>query len=611
MNFYGNTGKILEINLTSQKTSITTPKEELYRKFVGGSGLAAAILFERLSADLDPLSPENPLGFFAGPLVGTKAPNCGRHVVCAKSPATNIWGEANSGGKFGAYMKFLGYDAIIITGKATKPIYITIIDDKIEFHDAKDLWGKGSFEVGDILQEKHGHISSYATIGQAGENLSTVAALMNDGDRAAGRTGLGAVMGSKNLKAIALRSSTRDVLVAQPEAFKELITRMRKNIKENSVARTMFGTAAYVSGGMKWGDVPVKYWYKGFMENSESIDGARMKETILVKRYHCYSCIIGCGRIVKIDEGKYAVPQTAGPEYETLAGFGTNLLVDDLEGISKANYLCNVFGLDTISASMIIALVFHLNEQKKIPEEDLEGIDATWGNIDAAIKLLELMASKKGIGKIMAQGADAVAVHYGVPEEAHTVNGLELPYHDPRAFFSMAAVYATSSRGACHNNGDGYKMGLGVSVPEIGLSCSNRFDDVEAGSLAVKVQDFRAVYNAMIMCHFAMPPFIDTVKAVELATGWDITIEEIMKVGTRITNLKRLLNKKLGLTKENDKLPKVMSYKLKDGGTEGKLPDLAVQLKEYYKVREWDPTTGFPSANCLKELQLEQFDTNT
>ena len=385
---------------------------------------------------------------------------------------------------------------------------------------------------------------------------------------------------------------------------------MRKNIRENSVARTMFGTAAYTSGGMKWGDVPVKYWYKGYMENTEAIDGAKMKETILVKRYHCYSCIIGCGRIVKIDEGKYAIPQTAGCEYETLAGFGTNLLVDNLEGISKANYLCNVYGLDTISASQIIALIYHLNELGKIPKDDLKGIDAIWGNIDAAIELLELMAFGNGIGEIMAQGADAVAKYYGVPDEAHTVNGLELPYHDPRAFFSMAAVYATSSRGACHNNGDGYKMGLGVSVPEIGLVCKDRFDDIEAGSLAVKVQDFRAVYNAMIMCHFAMPPFTDTVKAVGLATGWDISIEEIMKVGTRITNIKRLLNRKLGLTKDNDQLPKVISFKLEEGGSEGNIPDLSVQLEEYYKTRDWDLETGFPTKKCLKDLELEQYNYN-
>ncbi len=611
MDYFGNTGKILEINLTTEKTSILNPKEELYHQYIGGSGLAAAILFERLTKELDPLSPNNPIGFFNGPLVGTKAPNCGRHVVCAKSPATNIWGESNSGGKFGAFMKFLGYDGMIFSGKSSQPTYVTIFDGTIEFLDASELWGKGSFEVGDVLKEKHGKISSYATIGIAGENQSTIAALMNDGDRAAGRTGMGAVMGSKNLKAIALRSSTRDVGIAHLVEFKALISKMRKNIRENSVGRTMFGTAAYVSGGMKWGDVPVKYWHQGFMENTEAIDGSRMKETILIKRYHCYSCIIGCGRIVKIDEGKYAIPQTAGPEFETLAGFGTNLLVDNLEGIAYANYLCNVYGLDTISASQIIALVFRLNEMSKIPKADLEGISAIWGNIDAAIKLLKLMAIGKGIGKLMVKGADAVAAHYGVPDEAHTVNGLELPYHDPRAFFSMAAVYATSSRGACHNNGDGYKMGLGVSVSEINLECKDRFDDVEAGSLAVKVQDFRAVYNALIMCHFALPPFKDTTKAVELATGWPITIDEIMKAGSRITNLKRLLNKKLGLTRENDRLPKVISFKLKEGGTKGNTPNLAIQLKEYYRVRDWDQATGFPTSECIKSLNLEKYRTKT
>ncbi|MFW9924315.1 MAG: aldehyde ferredoxin oxidoreductase family protein, partial [Candidatus Thorarchaeota archaeon] len=375
MDIFGNTGKILEINLNTRENSILQLSDDIYRKYIGGSGIAAYVLFDRLTKELDPFSPENPLGFFVGPLVGTKIPNCGRHVVCAKSPATNIWGEANSGGKFGAFLKFLGYDGLIISGKCAKPTYLTLINDKIEFHDAKDLWGKGSFEVGEYLEEKHGKISSYAAIGVAGEKLVKYAALMNDGDRAAGRTGMGAVMGSKNLKAIALYSDTRNVPIAQSEELNELASKMRKNIKENSVARTLFGTAAYTSGGMKWGDVPVKYWYKGYMENTEAIDGARMKETILVKRYHCYSCIIGCGRIVKIDEGKYAIPQTAGSEYETLAGFGTNLLVDNLEGICKANYLCNVYGLDTISTSMVIAQTFHLNELGKIPKKDLNGIN--------------------------------------------------------------------------------------------------------------------------------------------------------------------------------------------------------------------------------------------
>lgn len=239
-----------------------------------------------------------------------------------------------------------------------------------------------------------------------------------------------------------------------------------------------------------------------------------------------------------------------------------------------------------------------------ITKQDLHDIDAKWGNIDAVIELLTKMAKREGIGSLLAEGADAIASKYNIPEEAHTVNGLELPYHDPRAFFSMAAVYATSSRGACHNNGDGYKMSLGVNVPEIDLKCDDRFDDVEAVRLAVKVQDYRATYNAFIMCHFALPPYKDTIKALQLATGWDYSIDEVMKAGERITNIKRLLNKKMGLTKSNDRLPKIMSYKLKEGGTEGKIPNLDVQLKEYYKVRNWDPKTGFPTEACLEKLNL-------
>ncbi|HUU77992.1 MAG TPA: aldehyde ferredoxin oxidoreductase family protein [candidate division Zixibacteria bacterium] len=604
MSFFGNTGKILEVDLTKEKISILNPDQEIYHEFLGGSGLAARLFFHKLTKELDPLSPENPLGFFAGPLVGTKTPNCGRHVVCAKSPLTNIWGEANSGGKFGAYMKFLGFDGIIFSGKAKNPTSLMIFDKDIELIDAFYLWGKNVFDVEKELQQRFGKISSFATIGEAGENLVKIASVMNDGDRAAGRTGMGAVMGSKNLKAIILRSKTRDVQVAKPDELKILGGEMRKNIYDNTVARRLFGTAAYVSGGMKWGDVAVKYWYKGTMDNVEAIDGERMKETILVKRYHCYSCVIGCGRIVKIDEGKYAIPQTAGAEYETLAGFGTNLLINDLKGISYANYLCNHYGLDTISASQIIALTFHLHEKGIITKKELDDVEAIWGNIDAVNELLTKIARREGIGNLLAEGADAVANHYNIPEEAHTVNGLELPYHDPRAFFSMASVYATSSRGACHNNGDGYKMCLGVTVPEIDLKCEDRFDDIEAGRMAVKVQDFRAVYNALIMCHFAMPPFKDTIKALELATGWEYSIEDVMKVGERITNLKRMLNKQMGLTKANDKLPKIVYHRLTEGGTEGKIPNLEVQLKEYYKVRNWDTTTGFPTESWLKTLNL-------
>jgi aldehyde:ferredoxin oxidoreductase len=269
-----------------------------------------------------------------------------------------------------------------------------------------------------------------------------------------------------------------------------------------------------------------------------------------------------------------------------------------------ANYMCNNYGVDTISAGMIIGLVYRLFEKGIITKKDLGDIEAKWGDIDAALELLTKLAKREGIGDLMAEGSDILAAHYNMPDEAHTVNGLELPFHDPRAFFSMAAVYATSSRGACHNNGDGYKMGLGVSIPEIGLKGEDRFDDIEAGQLAVKVQDFRAVYNALIMCHFALPPFKDTVHALELATGWDYSIEDIMKVGERITNTKRLLNMKMGLTRKNDRLPKIMSIKLSEGGAKDKIPNLELQLREYYKLRNWDKKTAVPSKELLEELGI-------
>ncbi|MBD3189714.1 MAG: aldehyde ferredoxin oxidoreductase [Candidatus Heimdallarchaeota archaeon] len=606
MTIKGNTGIILEIDLTTSNIKEVEIKSEHYRKYLGGSGLAAKLFYPLLSKDLDPLSPENPLGFFTGPLVGTRAPNCGRHVVCAKSPATGIWGESNSGGKFGSYLKFLGFDALIFKGKAKKPTILKIFDEEIELQEASDLWGKNVYAFEKAISDRFDKISSFACIGQAGENLVKVASVMNDGDRAAGRTGMGAVMGSKKLKGILLRSSTRKVPVAKEEEMKELASKTRKYLRENTEARRLFGTPAYVSGGMKWGDVPVKYWYQGEMENPEAIDGQRMRDTILVKNYYCYGCAIGCGRVVEISEGKYKLPRTGGPEYETLASFGTNLLVDDLKGISYANYLCNDFGMDTISTGMIIGLVYTLYEDGIISKKELEGIEPVWGNIDPAIELIKRIGKREGLGDLLAEGIDVIADHYNVPEKAHTVNGLELPFHDPRAFFSMAAVYATSSRGACHNDGDGYKMGLGVTVPEINLECKDRFDNQEAGRLAAQVQDFRAVYNGLIMCHFAMPPFTSTIELLKLATGWDYTIAEVITAGERINNLKRLLNKKMGLTKENDRLPKIMEIPLKEGGTEGHTPDLETQLEEYYKTRKWDPETGFPTKELLEELEISE-----
>jgi aldehyde:ferredoxin oxidoreductase len=603
----GNTGKILKINLSKGEFSILSPSEKDYQLFLGGSGLAAKIFFEILSEELDPLSPENPLGFFVGPLVGTRAPNCGRHVVCAKSPLTNIWGEANSGGKFGTFLKFLGYDGLIVLGKATDPVYIYLSDNKKEILSADKLWGKDSFETGDFLQQKHQKMKTYTCIGQAGENLVKISSVMNDGDRAAGRTGLGAVMGSKNLKAIALAPANRNVQIAKEEEFNQLAKTARKTIRDQSKSRRKYGTASYVSGGMKYGDVPIKYWYKGTMEGTEEFDGKKMVETILIKRYHCYGCVIGCGRIIKIDEGKYLLPETGGPEYETLAGFGTNLMVKDLEGISYANYLCNAYGIDTISTSQLISFVYHCYEKGIITPEKLGGIVPEWGKIGPAIDIIEKLVTRQGVGDLLAEGLANVADELEIPEEAHTVNRMALPYHDPRAFFPMATVYATSSRGACHNNGDAYKACLGLDVPEVGYRGQDRFDDRIAGKLAVDSQDYRAVYNGLIMCHFAAPKFPTLVGLLSTATGWDYTIESLLMAGERITNLKRLLNKKLGLTKANDTVPKIVTTPLKEGGTEGKVPQLEIQLEEYYNKRQWDTETGFPLKEKIKDLELEEF----
>jgi len=603
----GYTGKTLLVDLTRSKVVVESSSEEFARTFIGGSGYACRFALDHLDSAIDPLGPENLLIFAAGPLVGTSAPNSGRHVVCARSPLTRLWGESYSGGVFGAKMKFAGFDAIVVKGRAAEPTYILAKDGKGELKPAKHLTGEDTKATQKLVKEElHDQAASVSCIGKAGENLVKYAAIVNDWNRAAGRTGMGAVMGSKNLKAIAV-SGISKVSVAEPEEFMKACISASKFLRESSgtEAFRVAGTACGATYFNEIGNMPNQYFTKGTFEGADKIDGVEMKQTILTGTSTCYGCPIRCGRVITVKEGKYAVGTTDGPEYETMCGFGPNLSCTSLEGISLANELCNRYGIDTISCSVTIGLAYLLYEKGVLTKKDTDGLALEWGAIDPAIELVKMIAEKRGIGALLAEGTREVGRKFGVEDEAANVKGLEVPFHDPRAISGMAVSYATSPRGACHNYSTIYLVEIGQIVPELGIVSLDRLSNDGKAELAFNSENYRAVYNSMLMCQFANPPVQDVADMLSHCIGQKLSPQDLLKVGERILMAKRVMNLRLGATVQDDRLPKHLLKPLPDGPAAGNVPDLDRQLREYYSLRGWDPKTGHPNAEKLHALGLE------
>jgi aldehyde:ferredoxin oxidoreductase len=603
----GNTGKTLLVDLSRDKIIIEPTNEEFAATYIGGSGYACRLALDHLTVSTEPLGPENVLIFATGPLVGTAAPNMGRHVVCARSPLTRLWGESNSGGLFGAKMKFAGFDVIIVKGRAAKPTYISVKDGKAELRNAGQLMGEDTQSTQTLIKEElHDRTASVSCIGKGGENLVKYAAIMNDWNRAAGRTGLGAVMGSKNLKAIAV-SGQEKVTVAQPEEFMKVSSSAFKFIKESGLGESFraCGTAGGIMYMNVFGELPSKYFTGGSFDEADKIDGTEMNQTILTGTSACFGCPIRCGRVITISGGKYAIGKTDGPELETLAGFGSNLMCTSMEGISYANELCNRFGIDTISCSVTIGLAYYLYEKGVLTKKDTGGLALEWGEIDPAIELVKMIAERRGLGDLLAEGTREVAKKFGAEEEAMHAKGLEIPYHDLRAVSGLAVSYAVSPRGACHNFSVLYLVEMGQILPELGLVSVDRMSDDGKAELAFNSENFRAVYSAMQMCMFANPPVEDIVSMLSLCTGQKLAPQDLLKIGERIIMAKRVMNLRLGLTPKDDTLPMHALKPLAEGPTGGKVPDLSRQLKEYYALRGWDPITGHPSEKRLQELGIE------
>jgi len=602
----GYVGKLLVVDLTSGRIANEPLNRDYARDFIGGSGLAARYLFDYLRADTDPLGPDNTLVVMAGPLTGTKAPSCGRFVVAARSPLTGIWGEANCGADFGPEMRFAGYDGLIVTGQAARPVYLWVHDGQAELRDATGLWGQDTYATQRLIAQDVGDARAKSLcIGQGGENLVRYAAALTTHGRAAGRSGLGAVMGSKNLKAIAVRGHGTIPLFAEAE-YNALARETWRYIKDDvlSAMYMAVGTAGSIDYLNVLGDVPARYFTLGQFDGVDKISGTTMAETMLTGTSTCFACPIRCGREVQIE----GLPENKGPEYETIAALGSQLLINDLAAVVYLGYLCDAYGLDTISCGNTIAFACYLFDQSLIGPKDTGGLELRWGDSDVAATLIAQIARRQGFGAILAEGSKRVGEHYGVPELAVQVHGQEPGMHDPRAFSGMALVYVTSPRGACHNKSDFWLVETGGAIEALGIVSPGRFESAGKGPLVARHQCWRSVGDSLVMCEFANASMAQVIGLLRAATGYDVTVDNVLTYGERILTLKRLLNLRLGYSAANEKLPQLLAQPLAEGGTEGHVPDLATMRREYYAYLDWDPVTGQPSPGKLAELGLSQVD---
>ena len=619
---FGYAGKILNVELTRGRISASPLSRELAETFIGGVGIASRILYDTVPPWVGAFDPLNHLVFATGVLTGTRVPCAGRHFVAAKSPLTGYFGDSNAGGFWGAELKFAGFDAIFFSGRAPKPVYLSISDGEARIEDASAYWGMNAREADRAIRKDLGDRNiKVADIGVAGENLVRFASVMSeDAGRAAGRCGMGAVMGFKNLKAIAVRGHN-SIPVADDEALKEKATELVKMLNEDERTTgytSKYGTAGYYSSCVELGDSPVRNWTRGYFEDEEKITGAPGGgyQEILTGRRACIYCPIGCRRVVTVEGGPYATePRVEGLEYESLAALGGDCFVSDIKAIAKANDLCNLHGMDTISAGATVAFAMECFENGIITKEDTNGIDLRFGNAEALVMLVDKIARREGIGRILAEGTRRAAhVLSGAERYAIHVKGLEVAMHDPRAFPAMCATYAASPVGADHMEGETtFVEGLlHVPYPLLELDGLDRLTAKRKAEAAFKVQNlWHVIGNCMGYCLIACAtgatvyPLEYNLAFFELATGRKMPFREAMRIGERVFNLKKAFNVRHGATRAEDTLPeRLLKEPHTEGGSKGQVAMLGEILPEYYELRGWDPKTGKPTKRKLEELEL-------
>ena len=605
-------GKLLKVDLSKNNINDEPLNEDFAKTFLGGAGYSCRYLYDFLDKNTDPLSPNNILMFMTGLLCGSNAPSSAKFAVCAKSPYTGIWGECSCGGFFGPELRKAGYDGIIIKGASDHPVYLKITENSSELKDATDLWGKGIQETSQILKEKSGsNLTRVACIGQGGENLVKYAIIASE-EKAAGRTGMGAVMGSKKLKAITVRGKKRIYEPADPEGFKEAVKKAQSSVN-SAFTTTMYGDIGTTAGVDLWnitGELPKKYWTMGDeWEGAYNISGNIAAEKIVVKKYPCFSCSIGCAKKAIIKEGEYKTDgEVESPEYEALAGFGSMILNDNLESIVKANILCNDYGIDLLTTSSTIAFLYHLYNNNKIKSEDIDGLKLKWGDIKPVFEFIRKISFREGVGNLLAEGSDAFGKRFKInQEEIATVYGMEVPYHDLRSNFGMSVAYALGTpRGPCHNSCDMCTILLGIPLDEFGIEYIDKFkDDEEMAIMSARLQDLRALYSSLTMCVFANPKPSTIAELIQTSMGIGCDIEKLKTLGEKNYMMKRLFNLKMGIKPSDDRLPKILLKPLEKSEAAGKSPDFQKLKKFYYKYRGFDLDTGKINEEKLKHLGLD------
>jgi aldehyde:ferredoxin oxidoreductase len=608
-------GKIARVDLTTGTSRMEPLSEGDCRLFLGGSGLAAKIIADEVPPAADPLGPGNKLVFATGPLNMINIPGAGRWEVCAISPKTGRWGEANGGGKFGRKLKQSGFDVLIVEGRSEKPVLVELTDDRIRIVDAGAYWGKDSMEAAEKIEADFGRDYSILTIGQAGEKMVPIAGIIADsGHGHAGRTGMGAIMGSKNLKAVIAKGDKKSE-VSDPEKVEALIKKTISTIRNSAFYPDFHkhGQPGAIVPREAEGLLPMKNWQIGsWPEGAKKIGAPFYTEELNVKNHGCAFCPVACKRLVSVKDGKGLDHSGPGAEYETLAMMGSNLLIDDLKKISYANDLCNRYGIDTMSAGAIIAMVFELYEKGILDKKFLDGIEAKWGDADAMIALVKKIGANEGCGKELGRGVRRLKEIFGeaAAEAGPEVLGMEVPGHDPRAYFSMAVTYCTSTRGACHLHGFSEAMELGSLNPEIGISETvDRASEHQKGRTAAVYADLAALHNSMIWCmvlQFADIGYAMQTEIVNAVTGWNLGYADFIKIGERINTLQHMINLGRGLKRTDMKLPKRFLTALNEGGAAGKVPDVEKMVEDFLAYRKWNGD-AVPSREKLVELGLEKY----
>ncbi|OGN91290.1 MAG: hypothetical protein A2Z75_01060 [Chloroflexi bacterium RBG_13_50_10] len=603
----GYMGKILFVDLTQGKISEEVAVDDLYQNFLGGYGIGARVLFSRQKAKVDPLGPDAMLGFVAGVLTGTPALFGSRYVVVGKSPLTGTWGDANSGGDFGPHLKFAGYDAVFFSGISPAPVYLFIDDGKAELRKADKLWGKDTWETESLLQAELGKEARIACIGPAGESLSLISCIINNQGRAAGRSGLGAVMGSKKLKAIAVRGN-KPVPIAHELELKAARTKHLTQLAGDVDRYRNWGTCSGMNVLVQAGDTPVKNW-KGTALDFTTAAAISDQSVINLqeRKYGCWQCPVACGGHMKPGTGQYNYPaQVHKPEYETLAAFGSMCLNDNLESIIKVNDICNRYGLDTISAGGTVAFAIDCYENGLITNKDTDGIELKWGNHKAIVEITEKMAKREGFGQVLADGVKRAAqqVGKGTDEFAVHIHGQEVPMHDPKRFMNYATAYldATPAR---HTQGSyGTKPASGLEFPAYERkSAAGRGAANKVGS------DLMHAVSCAGLCMFGLG-FMDAsalTDFVNLTTGWDYSMEDLLKAGERIANIRQAFNAREGIGMADFKVPDRVSGNPppEAGPTAGRSADFTTLRSDYLIARGWDLNTSTPSRKKLLELGLD------